>query len=357
MEINKAKTRRLCLLVPLPYYNWRGCRPFRLFFYLNSMNRLFWILICVVALFSCKAKKKMLTGEDKISADEFVQSFPIIELPVVYSDTTINNKLSDSDLIAPVLLKEFIPDTVFNREFGKGSKPKFYLMGRAADKNEDQYLLLKAATATKQAGYIVCFDKDNKFRAGMLLVTNSGDRNAHYQAGLDKKFTITRNKVKKAADGQFYYNKNVFVYNTAGAFTLILTESNEALEVNEVYNPIDSLARTNKLSGDYIKDRKNLVSIRDAAKPGRVLFFIHFEKNNGECVGELKGEASIIKPNLAQYSAAGDPCSLEFVFANNQVAIKELQGCGNYRGVRCFFEGSYPKKAVKSKPAIKTRKT
>jgi hypothetical protein len=321
------------------------------------MNRLFWILLCSVALFSCKGKKKMLTGEDKISADEFVQSFPLVDLPIVLSDTTINNKLSDSALIAPVLLKEFVPDSVFSREFGKGTKPKFYLMGRAADKNEDQYLLIKAATAVKQAGYIICFDKDNKFRAGMLVVTNSNDRNTHYQGGLDKKFTITRNKVKKAPDGQYYYNKNVFVYNTSGAFTLILTESNEALEVKEVYNPIESMARTNKLSGDYVKDKKNLISIRDGSKPGRILFFIHFEKNNGECTGELKGEASLVKPNLAQYSASGDPCSLELVFASNQVTIKELQGCGNYRGIRCFFEGSYPKKAAKSKAEVKSKKT
>jgi len=338
-------------------YNIPKCLPFSLFFYLDSMNRLFWIVICFLALFSCKGKKKMLSGDDTVTAEEFVQSFPLTDLPVVLSDTTINNRLSDSALISPKLLREFVPDSVFAREFGKGTKPKYYLMGRAADKNEDQYLLIKAATAAKQAGYIVSFDKDNKFRAGMLVVTNSTDKNTHYQGGLDKKFTITRNKIRKAADGQIFYNKNVFVYNTSGAFTLIMTESNEEPEVREVYNPIDSMGRSNKLSGDYIKDKKNLVSIRDASKPGRILFFIHFEKNNGECVGELKGEASIIKPGLAQYSASGDPCSLEFVFANNQVIIKELQGCGNYRGIRCFFEGSYPRKVVKARPEAKKKKT
>ncbi len=305
----------------------------------------------MVVLFSCKGKKKMLTGEDTVTAEEFVQSFPELTLPVVLSDTTINVKLSDSALIAPVLLKQFVPDSIFRKEFGKGTKPKFYLMGRAEDKNEDRYLLIKAATPAKQAGYILCFDKDNIFKAGMLVVTSSSERNTHYQGGIDKKFTITRNKQKKAADGQIYYNKSVYVYNTSGAFTLILTESNEELEVKEVYNPIDSFARTNKLSGDYIKDRKNLVSIRDGAKPGRVLFFIHFEKNNGDCIGELKGEATLIKPNVAQYAASGDPCSLEFTFSNNQVSLKELQGCGNYRGIRCFFEGSYPRKAVKKAPA------
>ncbi len=298
----------------------------------------------------------MLSGDDTVTAEEFVESFPLIDLPVVLSDTTINNKLSDSALISPKLLRELVPDSVFSREFGKGSKPKYYLIGRAADKNEDNYLLIKAATATRQAGYIVCFDKDHTFKAGMLVVTNSGDRNVHYLGGLDKKFTITRNRMKRSADGQMFYNKNVYVYNTAGVFTLILTESNEELEVKEVYNPYDTLPRLNKLSGDYIKDKKNLVSIRDGAKTGRLLFFIHFEKNTGECVGELKGEATMIKPNLAQYTASGDPCALEFSFANNQVTIKELQGCGNYRGIRCFFEGSYPRKLVKRPVEAKKKK-
>lgn len=334
-------------------YKYGKCLSFTLFFYLDSMNRLFWILLCSLALFSCKGRKKVLTGEDTVSAAEFVESFPLLELPVVLSDTTINNKLNDSALIAPALLRNFVPDSVFSKDFAKGTKPKYYLMGRAEDKNEDHYLLIKAATVSKQAGYIVCFDKENKFRAGMPMVTNYSDRNSHTQAGLDKKFTITKNKTRKGPDGQLFYNKNVFVYNTSGAFTLILTESNEALEVREVYNPIDSLKRTNKLSADYIKDKKNLVSIRDASKPGRIIFFIHFEKNNGECTGDLKGEAMLIKPNLAQYSAAGDPCSLEFNFANNQVSIKELRGCGNYRGVRCFFEGSYPRKKVVTKTNTK----
>jgi len=295
----------------------------------------------------------MLSGEDTVTAEEFVESFPLIELPIVLSDTTINNKLGDSALITAKLLKDFIPDSLFSKEFGKSTKPKYYIIGRAMDKNEDNYLLIKAATPSRQAGYIVCLDKDNVYKTGMLLVTNSSDRNTHYQGGLDKKFTISRNKTKRASDGQTYYNKSVYVYNTAGIFSLILTESNEELEVKEVFNPIDSFARTHKLSADYVKDRKNLISIRDGSKPGRMLFFIHFEKNNGECVGELKGEAVFVKPNLAQYSASGDPCSLEFVFASNKLSIRELQGCGNYRGIKCFFEGSYPKKVVKAKAKAK----
>jgi hypothetical protein len=93
-----------------------------------------------------------------------------------------------------------------------------------------------------------------------------------------------------------------------------------------------------------VKDKKNFVAIRDGSKANRVIFFVHFEANNGDCTGEIKGEAEIVKPGFARYSAPGDPCALEFIFHFEQVTISELKGCGNYRGIKCFFSGSYLKR-------------
>lgn len=314
------------------------------------MFRIF-LFTAMVILISCSSKKKSLRGEDVQSEADFVESFNDITLPFVLSDTSIDNKLDDSALINAKLIQQFLPDSLF-KEF-KGSKPKFYAMGKATDKQSDHYLFIKAATASKQGGYIACFDKDNKFKAGMPLIFNQTDRSTRTEAGLDKKFTISVNKSRTGKDGQLYYRKNVYVYNNIGTFTLILQESNEVLEVKDIYNPIDTLPMHGKLAGNYVKDKKNFVTIRDAVKPNRVLFFIHFETNNGECTGELKGEADVIKPGLARYTEPGDPCSLEFSFANNKVSLLELKGCGNYRGIKCFFEGSYPKKASTKKPAAK----
>jgi hypothetical protein len=34
---------------------------------------------------------------------------------------------------------------------------------------------------------------------------------------------------------------------------------------------------------------------------------------------------------------------MEFTFTKNAVTIKEIDGCGSYRGITCFFEGSFPR--------------
>lgn len=312
------------------------------------------IIASVLLLFSCSSKKKSLSGEEVETAEDFVQSFNELTLPYMLSDTLIDNKLGDSALINAKLVKKFIPDSVFSAY--NQAKPKYYALGRSVDKSGDHYLFVKASTPAKQTGYIICFNKEYTYKAAMPFVSNSTDRSLHNEGGMDKKFTIVRNRNRKGRDGQIFYNKNVYVYNNAGTFTLILQESNEELAVTEVYNPIDSLKRTGKWSGDYVKDKMNFVSVRDGAKDNRIIFFIHFEEKGGDCSGELKGEAELIRPGVARYTAAGDPCSLELAFTPSKLTILELQGCGNYRGIRCFFNGSYPKKVVPKKKKTVVKK-
>jgi hypothetical protein len=318
------------------------------------MFRALFCLLTVAMLFSCKQGKKNLSSDDSITAGEFVESFPDLRLPYNLHDSTLGRKLGDTALISAKLVKEFIPDTVYKKDF-KNSKPKFYVLGRTVDKNEDNYLVVKAATKERQVAYVLCFDREHVFKAGMNLVSNSVEKTIENEGTLDKRFTIIKNRKKTARDGQVYYTKNVYVYNNAGTFTLILTESNEVPENAEIFNPIDSLAMTFKVAGNYLKDKRNFVTIRDGSKPNRLLFFIHFEKNNGDCIGELKGEADLIQPALARYTAPGDPCSLEFKFDGNKVTLTELSGCGNHRGIRCFFNDSYARKVTRPKKKTQAR--
>lgn len=318
------------------------------------MFRCFLCLLLITVAISCKQGKKNLNSDDNVSASEFVESFPAVVLPYNLSDSQLEKKISDSARINNKLVKQYIPDSVYKRDF-KGNAPKFYVLGRATDKNEDHYVLVKAASKDKQVAYVLCYDKEFAFKAGMPLVVSSSDKNLANEGGLDKRFTIIRNRRKTVRDGQVYYTKNVYVYNTAGTFTLIMTESNEVSERDEIFNPIDSLKSSFKVSGNYIKDKRNFVTIRDGAKPNRILFFIHFEKNNGDCTGELKGEADLVQAGLARYSAQGDPCSLEFRFEGNKVTLTELSGCGNHRGIRCFFNDSYVRKQEKVKKKTSSR--
>ncbi|WP_315816523.1 hypothetical protein [Paraflavitalea speifideaquila] len=101
-------------------------------------------------------------------------------------------------------------------------------------------------------------------------------------------------------------------------------------------NPIDTFPAKNKFSGDYVKDKKNFISVRDGKRSTEPLIFVHFEKT--DCRGELKGMARFVSPAVAVFQESGNPCTLEFNFNNNRVAMKETGGCGTYRDIKCFLK-------------------
>ena len=185
--------------------------------------------------------------------------------------------------------------------------------------------------------------KDEIFNTGMLLSEKSSNPAVSYDGGLDGRLTITKVKNSSIGTGKSYYNKSVFVYNTEGVFTLILTESNEPVVEKEVYNPIDTLPMTQPLSGNYALDKKNFVAIRDGGKNGKLLFFINVDKNGKSCTGSLRGDIAQVKPKVYQYNKADDHCILEFSFSGRSLQVKELEACGNHRGVRCSFDGRFRK--------------
>jgi hypothetical protein len=171
---------------------------------------------------------------------------------------------------------------------------------------------------------------------------------------IDKNFTISKNIQRKNGDGSISEGRDAYVFNSeTRSFMLIMTDALDEKPA-ELINPIDTLPRKNKFAADYVKNKMDYVSIRDAGKPGKVLFFVHFEKNNGECTGELKGEANLTTPATAVYRSGGDPCVLQLTFSSSSVTLKELEGCGSRRGLRCLFDGYYPrKKEIRAKPAKK----
>jgi hypothetical protein len=312
------------------------------------------LLLCCF-LFSCKNKKPALSGEEPVEVGDFIESFPALQLPYVVGDTAIQKKRLDTVVIAPKIFAQFVPDSVLSKDFTKNAKPRLYPIGRVSQKDKETYLFIKAVAQGKQVGYILAFDKENQYKAGMSFLSNNPDRSVINEGGMDRRFSIIKNRSRRASDGQTYYRKNVFVYNNAGVFTLILTESNEIVEDKEVYNPIDTFSRKNKYTGDYIANKKNFISFRDSRKPNQLLFFVHFEKKSGDCSGELKGEVEFVKPTVAHYRQAGDPCVLQFSFTANNVTMGEIDGCGNHRGLRCFFEGTYPKKKEPKKASSKKK--
>ena len=64
----------------------------------------------------------------------------------------------------------------------------------------------------------------------------------------------------------------------------------------------------------------------------------------------------MISKTTAEYKAPGNPCALEFVFSGNSVTMKETGGCGTYRDIKCFFEGTYARKAVPRRKTANKKK-
>jgi hypothetical protein len=323
----------------------------------NYMKGKFWLIafIAVFVLLACKHKKKVsLSGEEPVDIADFIESFEPLNLPYQIADTSVAKRRKDSLLISYKVFTQLIPDTVLSKVFGKGVKPKIYAMGRIPASEQGNYLFVKALSADRKAALVICFDKKNNFITAMPVLQLDANPATQQFFSIDKRFTLSKSITRKNRDGTISDGKNVYVLNApAKSFLLIMTDALDEKTV-ELINPIDSFSKKNKYAGDYIKDKVNLVSIRDNKKTDRVTFFVHFEKKNN-CSGELKGEARFTSPNTAVFRFAGDPCVLQFSFTSSSVTLSEMEGCGSHRGVDCLFEGTYPKKREPKKKEIKKK--
>ena len=309
------------------------------------MARYLACLFFVFYLFTgCGNKKKpSLSGTDEVAISDFIESFELIKPPYEVTDTSFNKKEKDSLLIANKIFAQFVPDSVLTKVFGKNAKPKIY-MGKRVAIEKETYLFTKVITADKKGMLVLCFDKEDNFKAYLPLLVTDNNPATTQISGLDRRLSFYKTVSLKDPDGSTAEGKDVFIYNDeAGQFLLIMRDPLDD-RVQEVINPIDTMARKNKFSADYVKDKLNIVSIRDDSKPGKLNFFIHFDRNKGECSGELKGIANVTSATTAIYQQPGDACSLQFTFSSSSVSLKEIEACGAHRGVKCSFDGSYPRK-------------
>ena len=329
------------------------------------MKKCLLLIVTSLLLYSCKSKKVSLAvDDDKVNISDFLEYFQPLKLPYSVTDTILRRKEPETAVINYSLFTRLVPDSILLHLFGKTAHPHLYAIGRIRVPDAESYLFVKAVTKDRKALYVLCFDKkDHLGGARPVLYSDESDvRGGDGKGGvsgrmdMDNKYTLTLLHQRKTAGGQIVYHKDAYVFNEDTGLLLILTESNETSnKIPPVYNPIDTLSRKHKFSGDYAQDKRNLVAIRDGKDPSRFLFFIHFEKEEGTCNGELKGEAKIVAPGIGRYRSYSDPCAIEFSFGSDGVSIKETGGCGVHRDIKCFFEGYYgrrktPKTGVKTNP-------
>jgi len=201
--------------------------------------------------------------------------------------------------------------------------------------------------------YVIAVDKKKKFQAALTALRMDQSNITRQSLSIDRSMGITKSIIRKNADGTVSEGKDVYVFEPGSRkFILVMTDALEEKPA-ELLNPIDTLSRKQKYTADYGTGKKNLVSIRDGRKNDRLSFYIHFEKNDGKCVGELKGEAIIKSTTTAEYRIDGDPCILKFRFSSGAVTLQE-ESCGARRGLNCLFDGTYSRmKDSKSQKSAK----
>lgn len=341
--------------------------PFKDYRYLQLFTLIMWymvrygIFLLVLALAACNSNKKTTAqGEETDTAfnyETFTGWFKDTSLPYQLTDSGLLNN-DDTTTIRSEVFANYISDSVKTKLFGKtAAKVKYTPLVHFKQANKEQYFVIKAVSGSKKTAMLAVFDKNDQFLNAFPFLIPDADPKTSQVSSIDKYYSINRAVSRKMPDDVIVEGKDVYAFDGATkSFALVMTD---ILEDNnqELINPIDTFAKKTQFAGDYIKDKRNIVSIRDGRNEKEIQFFVHFERMNGECNGELKGTALMTSSKTAVYNQGGDPCRLEFHFTSNAVRLKEAEGCGQYRGVKCVIEGSFPKKRESKPISVKAKKS
>jgi len=303
------------------------------------------ILLVAFSALSCHHEKTSLSGSEHVELKDFMDAFKKISLPWRIADTSLD-KSADTTTVSTSVFTQFVPDSVILNALGKNApNANIHPVGKFEKENEI-YLLANFILNKKTILESFVFTKKNKYLSHLeLLKQESNDDNYIRSVSITSEptFIISREKINK--QNQLAYTRNGYAFNTsANNFIEVVNDSNEDLKrLSEIINPIDTLLRKNKLSGDYVEDKKNFISVRDGSNSSKYIFFIHFEKDDN-CIGELKGDMTMRDATHAYYKQSGDPCVIDFTFQSKSITVKEEGNCGNHRGIKCFFDDTYKKK-------------
>ena len=303
------------------------------------------ILIVYIGFFqSCSESVPVKISDEGLSAPEFLKIAPLMSLPVIITDNDLTAEKYDSNAVHFPTFKSYFSDSVFKDIFGDKSKQKISVIGKVTLDDKSMYLVVREVSGKIKSALILYFNPKGNYLGHLLLIDPQqrvGEE--RYSFKIDSKYNISLITEKDISKDEVWTGEKIYYFDPSGTPVMAVTNTNEDLSNEILGNPIDSLPRKNKHAGDYSTDKKNLVSIRDGRTEKNLNFFIHFSKRQGNCVGELKGEADWVNKNLAVFRDNKSPCIIEFRFDKNQISIKETGGCGSYREIKCSFEGVYPR--------------
>ncbi len=309
-------------------------------------KKLFYVFL--IAIFACGEKKLDLTGASPLKAKDFLSIFPVISGNYLIADSNFTN-VSDSNKIGLKAINQFIPDTVTVKYIGKEKSPHFYPVGRII-KEKETYLLVNIVLKHKVEMVVFVLDtKSTHYLASKFLIDNTTEDDYVHSLSINKEPTFLLSQEKAGKENLIQFSRSGWVYTSGVGFMIVINDSNESPSKSAIINPIDTLPHKNKLSGDYTQDKRNFISVRDGKNISTYTFFMHFEKNEATCIGELKGEFKMKDASHGIYTFNGDPCVIDFIFDENQISVKETGSCGNHRGIKCFFDDQFTRKRRSAK--------
>ena len=302
-------------------------------------------LLILLAFIGCAETKTDLSGNTPLKINDFNAAFKNIELPIRINDTNLV-AFTDTIKIGRKALAQFLPESVVDAIAPKLIKNSSIFTVGKIEKETEYYLLLNNKDTKKQTVSVIAFSKKNVFLGYQILtqfdLTQKGSQFYGKTLLINKEPTFLIEENKLDPEQGLTNEKKGWAYTEQG-FRLIYLDANIKPEQKAILNPIDTLPTVNTFSGDYARDKKNFFSLRDFGNANKYQFFLHFEKKDGTCVGELKGLLNFNK-NQATYSEKGDPCTIQFTITGNVIKIKEDGNCGNHRNMTCYFNDSYDKK-------------
>lgn len=306
------------------------------------MSRILLLTLMIGLFAACTNTSKPANDEDRVlTFKDFREFFPEITTAYRLNADSLKHRIPDTFALKARVVKQFLPDTLAKGTFTAAEKPKFF--PRAYTKTEElQFFVVEGATKAGNVAWLCIYDKEGKFLQRHLVAKNTAANNTRVGFVLDTKQNLKVTTETQRSPGHLSTREDVYAANPDGSLALIMTNSNEPASTG-LYNPIDTLPRKHKFSANYSAGEQNLVSIRDGETAKEFLFFIHFSRDKGECVGEIDGVGRYTTATTGQFRDKNTSCILDFKFSSGKVTIKET-GCGAYRGIKCFFEGTFIKK-------------
>ncbi len=224
----------------------------------------------------------------------YLNAFPPLTLPYYAADTNVQ-KIADTINISRAVFTQFIPDSSFQKFINQDVEDLIINPVGRIEKGDENYLLTTITQKKRVSMVAFLLDKKRRYLAALQLVSNKHADDYTHSVQINREPTFTIGREKKTIGGDLRYTHTGYAYNSETAtFIKVVDDTNEDQKrVDVIINPIDTFSRKNKYSGDYAEDKKNFISLRDGKNPSTYNFFVHFEKDGGNCVGELKGEMAM----------------------------------------------------------------